>query len=96
MHFNRHIVHFHTNSVFFLKISYMQKVFYYDKCSSALEIYFFTRNISRILNLLLKFKHFYIFYLFSTLVYLFIEMQHIEPIHSFKYIALLYVKDILL
>ena len=39
---------------FFLKISYMQKIFYYDICSSALEMYFFTRNISHILIFFIK------------------------------------------
>jgi len=60
-------------------------------------MYIFTRNISHILNFLLKiYTLLHIFYLIFTLVYLFIEMQHIEPIHSFKYIESFYVKDILL
>ena len=38
----------------------------------------------------------YILYLFNALVYLFIEMQHMDPIRTFKYIESFYVKDILL
>ena len=58
--------------------------FFYDTCSCALEMYLFTRNIPCILNFYKKYIQFlHIFYLFNTLIYLFIVMQHMDPIRIF-------------